>query len=246
MSKTGVIVGCDRTLEPLLPWWWKHYSAHNDTPVAFADFGMSASALRWCQERGICLAIPQTTILDQSQIPEEQQRLWETLYGAGLWHARAAWFLKPLALLKSPFSIGLWIDLDCQVLCPLDSLFHTLNLGADIALVREPHEVEEGLKILNILYPQETYYNSGVILFRKDAEILHRWLKESMEHNAAHTGDQGALCRAIYQTRPALIELPATYNWLNRLGPNPDAQIVHFSGNEKFKILTEIVQWERA
>ncbi len=237
MNHTGVIVGCDRTLECLLPWWWSHYSTHNDIPVAFADFGMSEQALAWCKQRGICLTLPQVTVLDKREIPQKTRELWETLYGTGIWNVRSAWFLKPVALLHCPFDTGLWIDIDCQVRGSLTPLFNSLNLGAEIGLVKEPKEVQEGLKLLNVLHPEEIYYYSGVILFRKQAPILHHWLQEALENNAEHTGDQGALSRAIFHHPPALIELPSSFNWLSRLGPNPEACIIHFSGNEKLKII---------
>ncbi len=58
MGKEGILIGCDRNQEWLLPWWWDHYSAHNAYPVAFADFGMSKKALAWCREKGKMLKPP--------------------------------------------------------------------------------------------------------------------------------------------------------------------------------------------
>lgn len=236
MSEMGVIVGCDRTLECLLPWWWEHYSTHNPFAVAFADFGMSPEALAWCQQKGPCLTIAKPSPHKREQIPLPQQILWEKLYGNGIWQLRDAWFLKPQALIHSPFSIGLWIDLDCQILGSLEPLFNALMGGMDIGLVKEPQEVQRGLAQLNVLNDQESYYNSGVILFRQHAPILYHWAQEVLENHTLHTGDQGALCRALFHHPTPLIELPALFNWLTRLGPNPQARILHFSGQEKLKI----------
>lgn len=57
MSKTdepiqGVITGCNQNHEWLLKGWWHHFSKHNTLPVAFVDFGMSASAKAWCEKKG--------------------------------------------------------------------------------------------------------------------------------------------------------------------------------------------------
>lgn len=217
LETIGVVVGCDRKQEWLLPWWWSHYSAHNTHPVAFADFGMSDKALAWCKERGECIAPVFPEAAEESAIATSLKQQWEERYGRGIWFCRSAWFKKPLAVLNSPFSIGLWLDLDCQVRGKLDPLFNSL-FGADIGLVREPGG------------PEEKNYNAGVIVFRKKAEILYRWAEEATEHNAHYAGDQEALCQAIMAHSPALIELPFHYNWLRVLGPNPDALIYHFTG----------------
>ena len=230
MLTKGVIVGCDQNQEWLLPWWWEHYTAHNHFPVAFADFGMTQEALNWCRARGECLSTPGREISHCQQIPSKKRRFWEQLYGEEIWDCRPAWFKKPLALIQSPFSLGIWIDLDCQVNCSLDPLFNSLAFGAEIGLVREPDFVQLFHEKTNRLLPGEIYYNSGVIVFRQGADILHRFAEEAFENNDNHPGDQGALCRAVFTHCPPLVELPLLYNWVAALGLNPGALIFHHTG----------------
>ena len=234
----GILVGCDKNQEWLLSWWWEHYSRHNSYPVAFADLGMSPQAIAWCKERGSYINLPPFSIPHENEICELKKEQWENRCGKELWFCRSAWFKKPLALLHSPFSLSVWLDLDCQINGSLEPLFNSLVFGADIGLVREPlalqlYEQEKGL-----LLPGEINYNSGVIAFRQGATILDHWMREATENNETYIGDQSALSRAIFLHRPELIELPTHYNWLRSQGENPDALIYHFvSGEGKIEIL---------
>jgi hypothetical protein len=237
MSEQGIVVGCDKYQEWLLPWWWEHYSINNSFPVAFADFGMSEKALSWCRERGKCLTLPPIKTLHENEIFTPEKERWESHYGNGIWFFRSAWFKKPLSLLHCTFSMGIWIDLDCQINGMLDPLFNSLSFGAEIGLVREPQFIQTYDQENGFLLPEEVNYNAGVIVFRRNANILHQWIEETIENNGEYPGDQQALCRAIYNHRPALIELPSTFNWLRILGPNPDALIHHFTGDGKLEIL---------
>jgi hypothetical protein len=240
MHTQGIIVGCDKNQEWLLPWWWDHYSRHNSFPVAFADFGMSEKALSWCQERGVSLTLPAIKILHENEVSPADKKQLEARYGPGIWRYRSAWFKKPLALLHSPFSTGLWIDLDCRITGSLEALFYSLLPGVAIALVKEPEFIQNYDLENGYLLPGEVNYNSGVIVFRQNAEILHQWMEETISNNGNYPGDQQALCRSIYLHRPILFELPSLWNWLLLLGPNPEALINHYTGDRKLMILKEI------
>ena len=52
-----ILLGCDSNHEWMLPWWYKHYKAHNEYPVVFADFGMTKQSRRWCKVRGRVIQI---------------------------------------------------------------------------------------------------------------------------------------------------------------------------------------------
>ncbi len=185
---------------------------------------MSPNAQRFCQERGHHYTLSPIKTAEQHEIPSSRKKIWEDLYGEGIWFCRQGWFHKPVALLHSPFLTGIWLDLDCEVRGSLDPIFLTLRLGAEIALIREPEEKQ------HFLLPGEVNYNAGVIGFRKGAPILEKWHKEATLNNSHYAGDQNALCRAIYHTKPHLVELPPTFNWLRFLGPNPAATIYHHTG----------------
>jgi hypothetical protein len=239
MLDHGVIVGCDQNQEWLLSWWWQHYSAHNNYPVVFADFGMSSKALAWCKEKGHCIsACP--TVSPIREVPFQIQEKWESTFGKEIWLSRPAWFKKPLACLQAPFSINLWLDLDCKVNGTLEPLLNSLFLGGDIALVREP-ESYQAVDQERSLLANGICYNSGVIVFVKEAPIIQQWADLAVQNNELFITDQHALSRAIFLHHPALVELPATYNWVKLLGPNEDALIHHYTGGPgKAELLKEM------
>ncbi len=219
-------MGCDAALEWILPWWWEHYSAHNDYPVAFADFGMSEKALTWCRQHGTLLTLPPLSF--KNNVTLQKKKDWEQRLGPNVWKYRLAWFKKPLALLQSPFSQGIWLDLDCQVRGALEPLFHSLLFGADIGIVRDQNQK------VNSLLPGEIHYNSGVIVFRQKAPILLQWASAIESFCDQLVGDQDILSRVIHLTSPPLIELPDIYNWNVFLGDN-DAAVIHHFCNEAGK-----------
>lgn len=226
----GIIIGCDKAQEWLLPWWWQHYSKHNTHPVAFVDFGMSETAKKWSQKNGIYLFLPQLPEKQSIEIPEHVKIEWEARYGE-LWPFRSAWFKKPQACLHSPFTKSFWIDLDCQVKADLSPLFHLLSFGIEITLAKD-------------LLPthKESYFNSGIVGFTQNAPVLHRWAKLSLEHPDLFPGDQEALSKAIYLEPTAYLELPSIYNWSWSLPNNPEAKIIHFHGGQGKLHLIETVK----
>jgi hypothetical protein len=233
MNEEGLIVGCDSTLEVLLPWWWKHYSSHNSYPVAFVDFGMSKEALAWCEARGICIPMQDfddSFLSTKEEVSPQLREKWETFYGKGFWPYRPVFFKKPFALLKSPFVRTIWLDLDCQVRGPLDPLFTCLAFGIELAIAREPLHNQKTEQELGLLLPGEISYNSGVLVFQSKAKILEKWVDLAVKDNKQFLGDQNALSRAIYTQRPSFLELPPIYNWSRTLGNNPNALIHHFHG----------------
>ncbi len=108
----GVMTGADSTQEWLLPWWWEHYAKHNDCPVAFADFGMSAEMRAWCGQRGLVVEVP--------RLPD-----------------RKTWHRKPFAILASPFRRTVWLDADCEVRGDLSEMFPYSDGGIGVTL--DPH-----------------------------------------------------------------------------------------------------------
>ncbi|MCX6988534.1 MAG: hypothetical protein NTZ52_03390 [Chlamydiae bacterium] len=241
MDHQGVIIGCDQKQEWLLPWWWDHYSQHNSHPVACFDFGMSPKGIAWCREKGQHIKLNESVALDDQTIPCTQKEKWENRMGKGFWSVRSAWFKKPLTLLQSPFDISLWIDLDCQINGSLEPLFNSLLFGGEIGLVKEPHFLTTELKDNGFLMQDALNFNSGVIVFRKQTNILHQWAMEAIEHHAQHIGDQDALNHALLNHQSHIIELPIEYNWIRHLGPNKKALIYHFTGSPgKIKILKAV------
>jgi hypothetical protein len=225
----GVVVGCDANQEWLLPWWWEHYSIYNRYPVLFIDFGMTPQGIAYCQERGSYLPLG-TIPLIEKPIEDSKRAIWEEHYSSALWDQRMICFKKPFALLLSPFSFSLWLDLDCQVQKSLEPMFNSLFWGADIAICKERESVQKLHQEKGFLQPHEVNYNSGVILLRKGAPVLQTWAKEVELHNDQHIFDQQALSRVLSLSNTPLIELPPLFNWSRAQGSNPEAYIQHFHG----------------
>lgn len=221
----GVVVGCDLYQEWLLPWWWGHYSTHNLFPVAFVDMGMSQEGISWCKERGIYIKLPQITYQEPHKLSS-----WEKRYGDLIWNVRAAWLKKPFALLHSPFSLNVWLDLDCQIQGSLEPLFNLFFLfKGELALVRDRQDLE--------FLPSETPYNSGVIAFRQKSSFISHWIDAIKSCDLP--SDQEFLSRSLFLHKTEVYDLPSIYNWVGP--PNKNAIIHHHSGGwGKIEILQSI------
>jgi len=233
----GILVASDCKQEWLLPWWWKHYSAHNSYPVAFFDLGMTPVALKWCRERGEVYSLPNGSAL--KKIPPAKIKKWGKRYGDGIWLFRDAWFRKPLVLLNTPFEVSCWLDLDCQVLGSLKPLFDSLD-AEDVAMVKELGCVQQLDREQSYIFPDEVNYNSGVVLFRRGAKFLHYWVQMCADENNRFLGDQNVLSRVLYLYDIPVKELPRQYNWAKLMRPDPDALIIHYSASAKLEIIEQL------
>lgn len=214
----GVLVASDHTIEWLLPWWWKNYSRYNTFPVAFVDLGISSQMVRWCKKKGQLI-----DLFDLPEFAQQKEQLsskviqdWEAIYKGDVWQARKAWFKKPLACLKSPFELTLWMDIDCEVCGPLNPLFAEWGEGIEVALVRDERHVEE------------RNFSSGVMLFAKGVPFLERWAELCRKESGQHMGDQNVLTQLLYSGEVAFKELDPIYNWIMYQGYNPAAVIAHW------------------
>lgn len=237
----GILVASTSHVEWLMPWWWYNYRAHNDLPVAFIDLGMSEDAKSWCQERGelICVDVPDALVFGKERVDPQVAEQWEKVIGSGVWDVRLKWFKKPFAFIRSPFSKTLWIDLDCEIRALLDPLFAHCDNDAGLGLAREPEALQKGYRSLQFTLPEEIAYNSGVVVYRKGAPFLSKWVEEVKERNHLYISDQEALSRVLYLEKPSFQELPAEYNWDRGLGPNPDAWIFHWHGQKGKQMIQE-------
>jgi hypothetical protein len=199
--KDGVLVGCDENQEWILPWWWSHYSQHSFLPVAFADFGMSAKAKNWCQDRGILVTVDDFTHLKRT------------------WNRQSGWFKKPLAMKKTPFDRTLWTDLDCEIVGSITPLFQKIHSHSGIAMARDL--VEE---------VDEPVYNAGVVVFMKDSPVIQTWEEICLHQSHRFLSDQAAINFLIQEEEVEISELPAIYNWRVSFGVNIEAIILHWSG----------------
>ncbi len=226
-KKFGVLCGAEKTQEWLLPWWWSRYREHNDFPVTFFDFGMSDEMKTWCSERGeLCsIELESPRISPRSCIDPILAKEWERLYGWVVWSSRHVWFKKPFAFLNSCYEKTLWMDLDCEVLGPLDFLFSHSDSASGLALVRE-YSSEHLLQ-----HDPNVRYNGGVIVFQHGLSIIEKWAEGAMTYNDRFGGDDLLLSYLIHELRLNVMELPEIYNWRMARGLNLNAVILHWLGS---------------
>lgn len=226
-EKYGVICGAEKTQEWLLPWWWARYREHNSFPVTFFDFGMTQEMKKWCEERGdvIDLDLDSSFITARSQIDPDLAKHWEDFYGWSVWNSRLSWFKKPFAFLRTKYKQGIWIDLDCEVLGSLESLFSQCDEESQIALVRDyatDHlpQLDPGVR-----------YNGGIVVFEHAAPIIEKWAEAALTQNHLFWGDDPLLSHLIYTHRLQVTELPEAYNWRLVRGLNLNAVVIHWVGS---------------
>lgn len=228
----GIITGCDKNQEWLLPWWWEIYSRHNTYPVAFADFGMSSRAKRWCQRRGEILTVQMKDLSTKKNTDPAVVDILEGFSLKKIWKMRSSWFKRPLAMLQSPFDKSLWLDLDCEVLSSLDAIFKEplpeSGLGMAKAMYLAPSAVERGC-----LYPEESMFNSSVALFEKGSPLLAQWVAEIVKNSKGFIADDFVVSRLIYKNQIKIKELPQEYNWVVKFGFHSKVSIVHWVGEGK-------------
>lgn len=217
----GILVAADQTQEWLLPWWWNHYRKNNALPVAFVDLGMSFEKKAWCKQRGTLIPL---RVCDFATGKEEVDPLvakaMEVEFGKHFWESRNAWFKKPLACLRSPFTRTIWIDLDCEIRNSLGPLFAYADQSPGLAMAvnQFPSPVH---------YP---IYNSGVIAFRAACHLLQDWAEHCYQWNHLFQGDQEVFSCMIAEKSTLITELPPHYNWSRCQPDNEKTVIQHWHG----------------
>ncbi len=228
----GVIVGCDRQQEWLLMWWWKHYQKHNRYPVVFADFGMTLEAKRWCAQKGDVITLERSKdfIMPESLIHRDLIAEWEERFGPIGWSARKQLFLKPFALLQTPFDQSIWIDLDCEITGSISPLFQKIHPHSGVALSYERERASEDVR-----------YNTGVIAFMKDSSLIEKWAAACLKYNDRFFSDQDILGFLIHIEAIEVAELSDKYNWRLHSGINIDAIIIHWQGLWGKEVLRRLI-----
>lgn len=230
--KYGILVASDQKEEWLLPWWWAAYSKHNNFPVTFFDWGMSQEARQWCKERGTLVSqdIPSSLLSNASLAPHIERAL-ETLNAQFLVDIRPYWFSKPTAMKNIDYEQSLWIDLDCEILGPLDPLFDYLNCPAGLAVARDTELSSIHNYELGILDKKEVLYNSGVVAFKKGSPLIEDWSDLCLKRHSEFFGDQNILSYLVHEKNYKIRELPETYNWRVSQGLHFSARIIHWAGS---------------
>jgi hypothetical protein len=229
----GVIAGCDESQEWLLYWFYSHFRKHNPTcPIAFADFGMSSQARKWCLKHGTLFKVPELS----NSIPEQsgfsfQGDLWEEwkLDRSQLWPERLVWNRKPLAIAQSPFERTLWLDLDCQVRGDLTALLSTPLSSSGMGAT--PSNDFFNVKILSngMVFLVEKF-NSGVILTNNNSILLKQAASLIYGIISFHT-EERFLSFLADKNQLEITRISHQYNWpVHSWGENGEAIIYHWLG----------------
>ena len=96
------LTGCDKNHEWFLEWFIANYKKHVKTPLIFADFGLSESALSYVKDNV-------HAVMNVTKSPEK------------------GWFKKPRTMVKCPAKKTVWIDTDCEVRENTDDIFDLIE-----------------------------------------------------------------------------------------------------------------------
>ena len=204
MNDKTFLVGADDQLEDLLPWWFANVRKHNpNIHVTVADFGLTQSGKHWAE-----------TNADKVLTYER--------------HPKYAWFYKPTAMVDCPYEYTCWLDLDCEVLKPVDEIFNyptdeRMALTQDVVRGNPDHDA--GV----------FWWATGVNVAKGKPKILKDWAYHTLHSD--QRGDQEVLHQMIIMNRKyndMIIKMPLEYQWL-RIDllngyDSPNKKIIHWTG----------------
>lgn len=220
-GEAGVLVAADERVEWLLPWWYTRFRAHNPHPIAFIDLGMSHFGRTFCEQRGRVLAL-------DAPMPTFQADKWVGKANPFFFENRKRWMLKPLLFLHTPFKKTLWLDLDCEVLAPLQSLF---SLEGELWIAEENSASLVWAKERQLIEEGEILYNSGVIVYEHGSSLIEKWAEAVVAQGEEFWSDQEGLSYVLRQEKRTVGVLGKEYNWRMTEGLHLGAKIVHWVGS---------------
>ena len=188
LFKTAFLTGCDEITEWMLPWFLENYSKHNNTPLIFANFGVSKDCLKAIKDKS--LSNPIKHIIDMTKITDK------------------GWFKKPKSMLEASnlCEYTCWVDTDFEILTNMSSVFNYVEENRLAMVEDKPWSARRG----------ETWHNSGIVAFKGTPMILHQWA-QLVEQNPT-VGDQETLHLILrehpLQRMIYITDLPNEFNWL--------------------------------
>lgn len=212
MATKQFITGCDRKTEWQLPWFLDNLLANTQWGVTVFDFGMTPDMLKHINQ------------IDRVTIEPLINVFGET-----------AWFLKPMAMVRSNSIYTCWLDTDCEVLSNIDGIWDNIvSNKISMAVDRPWTERRPG-----------TWHNSGVVAFYGCPQILQYWQQRCME--TKQRGDQEVLQAMLghdpLQQLSHIHILPPQYNWLRidlQDGRDSEDKIVmHWTGLKGDQVIRE-------
>lgn len=218
----GVVVLVDKNVEWMLPWWFGRYRRYNNYPVLFVDNGMTIDGVKFCKRYGRYFNIAEAS---KRALPIQ------------------GWYMKPFAILCSPFRRTLFLDLDCEVHGELDPVFMECE---EKGLALHYDKPWSNTKQHKEQFGDLPAYNSGVVSVKHGNKFIEQWAIAITNGVGKYYGDQDYLTNII---KPEDISiLPQIFNRL-RLDEqcNGNPVISHWSGPlGKEKIKNELRPIDRA
>lgn len=226
MSPTrGILIAADIHIQWLLPWFWERYTACNTLPIACVDLGLDQKGYTFLQDKATIIPLP---ALPPFPKPKAScWKHWEAIYGSSLPSARNAWLKKPASCLLSPFEETVWLDLDCEVLSPLEPIFAFIEKHDVAVQYGFPERPIPGLEKES---QEGVICNSGVIVFRANSVLLQKWAEEMLTSSSTHLGDETLLSSLLLRFPHLATALPTRYNHAMVDGVPLDASIIHWKG----------------
>jgi lipopolysaccharide biosynthesis glycosyltransferase len=243
-NSRGIIVGLDMKLEYLLNHFYINLRLHTDLPVTFFDFGMTNLGRQFCEKRGQVISI--------------NESLYESTSNEARELKKQAWFKKPIACLNAPYDVNLWIDLDCVVRSPLDSVFDSYDFSKWLYIV---NEFKIDFDIPQVKEKDVPIYNSGFFAFRRQSPFIQKWIDLAQKLDKQYLGDQDVLSFELFQHKEKIQLMHPTFNCILKSfeGDMPDfdidkpleilpshdsvyykaheARVLHFAGSTKSYML---------
>lgn len=169
------LTGCDANTEWMLEWFLDNYRKHNDTPIIFANFGVTKQTLEWVYRI--------SAFADIINLPKQTSQ---------------GWFYKPAALLASPCVETCWLDTDIEVKGNLTGIFDYVE-NEKLGMVEDrPWSKRRGEKWHNsgvvVIRNKPNILHKWADACRKtphvgDQEVLHSMVNDSPLTRMTHIVD---------------------------------------------------------
>ena len=229
----GIIVGADKKIEYLLPYFYLNLRLNTSLPIVFFDFGMTVMGKSFCEKRGQVIPI--------------EESLWSSEEVSAKNTIKTMWFKKPLACKKAPFDLNLWLDLDCKIVGPFDDIFSKIDKEHWLALRMEGKITLGWLKMMEE-HPHYLLYNSGVMLFEKDSPFIDLWIDGCHKFSKKYNGDQDILGLILMDHPKKVGILDKIYNFIthhDEFSDKKKVKIFHHVAYLKADLLNEYIFLEK-
>lgn len=231
VADRGILVGCIKEQQDLIPWWFINYKKHNKLPVSFIDFGIDDKYKQFCSRNG--------SLIDCSNMDRRLR----------------GWFRKPFTLLRAPYKQFIWFDVDVEIRANIEVFFDfgkngRIGLGSDPGQNKtDPQGNRSKFGFRKHLTNDMLVPDSGIISVEHGNSIITSWcLKTLRAPEGYYKGDHEILCIVLKELGKEFNEFPESlYGMRSDLFGNAPTKIVmHWSARPGKEIIrTSIAKHEK-